>query len=82
MRRTGWKLMAMAALGGAVAMVILAAGRSLLVDQPARAQDRTIDPANVRDPVFQLTRLQMELFELRSDNDRLAGRAPAARSAR
>jgi hypothetical protein len=62
----------MAALGGGAAMLVLAAGTELLVDAPARAQERVINPVNVRDPVFQLTRLQMDVFELQCDNERLA----------
>lgn len=88
MKRSSWRIAIVAALGGGVTMLILAIGTNLLIDQPARAQtERVINPANVRDPVFQLTRLRMDVFELKCANERLADldldalgqTAPAAR---
>lgn len=72
MSRSKWQWMTVAVLGGAAVMLMMAGATDLLIDQPARAQDRAINPANVRDPVFQLTRIQMDVFELQCDNERLA----------
>ncbi len=64
-------LVVLSAVGGAVLTAAVWSGG---FDRSAEAQTggRIIDPANVRDPVYQLTRMEMDVYELVCARDRMA----------